>query len=86
MPCFGTGWMSLIAWIAGTASAAFAFAYLISIMVSLSGELTIYTNAQTLGIIAGRILPLSPPPLPSIAISCNMHSLTAVLFPDDISN
>jgi len=50
-----TGWMSLVAWIAGTASAAFAFAYVLIIMVALSHEDGSISNAQTLGIIAGTL-------------------------------
>jgi hypothetical protein len=53
--------MSLIGWIAGTASAAFAFAYVLSTMVLLAqGGVTgggiLYNNTQLLGIIAGGLL------------------------------
>lgn len=44
-----------MAWIAGTASAAFAFAYVLIIMVALSHEDGSISNAQTLGIIAGTL-------------------------------
>jgi hypothetical protein len=47
--------MSLVGWIAGTSSAAFAFAYVLSTMVTLSQGDTLYTNAQTLGVIAGNL-------------------------------
>lgn len=52
------GWFILMAWIAGTTSAAFGFTYVASTMVVLSnggiyngGHL--FTNAQFLGVIAG---------------------------------
>ena len=53
-----------MAWIAGTASAAFGFTYVLSTMVLLSnggieGGGTLFTNAQFLGVIAGEPLLLT---------------------------
>lgn len=51
-------------WIAGTASAAFGFAYVLSTMVVLAnggvyGGGHLFTNAQFLGVLAGKIEPLT---------------------------
>lgn len=51
-------------WIAGTASAAFGFAYVLSTMVVLAnggvyGGGHLFTNAQFLGVLAGETKPLT---------------------------